>query len=334
MKPGKATSRAPDWRLRSSETRFERSARMLQLGLFLPVMEGWLGDRWLPRWPEVARIAELAESVGFDALFVPDHLVIGHSPYWGIPEGETRGTWEAWTLVSALAARTRRVAIGTFVLGAGFRNPALLAKMAATADEVSEGRLILGLGCGSHPPEYAAFGYPYDHRVDRFEEALQILVPLLREGRVDFAGRYHAAHACELLPRGLRPAGPPIWIAAYQPRMIRLAARWGEAFVTAWHPDAGAVAEPLARIDAACVDVGRPAASLDRVVGVIVRPGTEPRPPLPVGTIGGSPEEIASRLLGFHAAGVGHVVCMLDPRDATGLERFAPVIELVRRAER
>ena len=188
---------------------------MLQLGLFLPVMEGWLGDRWLPRWPEVARLAELAEAVGFDALFVPDHLVIGESPYWGIPAGETRGTWEAWTVVGALAARTRRVAIGTFVLGAGFRNPALLAKMAATADEVSEGRLILGLGCGSHPPEYAAFGYPYDHRVDRFEEALQIIVPLLREGRVDFAGRYHEARACELLPRG-----PPAGGAAHLDRRL------------------------------------------------------------------------------------------------------------------
>ena len=212
---------------------------MLELGLFLPVLEDWLGDGWLPRWPELKGLAALAEAVGFDALFVPDHLVIGPSPYWGIPEGEARGTWEAWTLLGALAAETRRVAIGTFVLGAGFRNPALLAKMAATLDEVSGGRLILGLGCGSHPPEYAAFGYPYDHRVDRFEEALGILVPLLREGRVDFTGRYHAARACELRPRGPRPAGPPIWIAAYQPRMMRLAARWGDAFVTAWHPGRG-----------------------------------------------------------------------------------------------
>ncbi len=220
------------------------------------------------------------------------------------------------------------------MLGAGFRNPALLAKMAATADEVSEGRLILGLGCGSHPPEYAAFGYPYDHRVDRFEEALQILVPLLREGRADFAGRYHEARACELLPRGPRPAGPPIWIAAYQPRMMRLAARWGDAFVTAWHPDARAVAEPMGRIGAACADVGRAPATLGRVVGVIVRPGSEPRPPLPMGTLGGSAEEIAMGLLGFHAAGVGHLVCMLDPRDARGVEAFAPVIELVRRGGR
>ena len=307
---------------------------MLELGLFLPVLEDWLGDGWLPRWPELKGLAALAEAVGFDALFVPDHLVIGPSPYWGIPEGEARGTWEAWTLLGALAAETRRVAIGTFVLGAGFRNPALLAKMAATLDEVSGGRLILGLGCGSHPPEYAAFGYPYDHRVDRFEEALGILVPLLREGRVDFAGRYHAARACELRPRGPRPAGPPIWVAAYQPRMMRLAARWGDACVTAWHPDAGAAAEPLARIDAACAAVGRAPATMGRTVGVIVRPGSAPRRPLPVSALGGTSEEIAAGLGALGAAGVGHVVCMLDPRDAACIERFAPVIELVRRAER
>jgi alkanesulfonate monooxygenase SsuD/methylene tetrahydromethanopterin reductase-like flavin-dependent oxidoreductase (luciferase family) len=316
------------------EDPYDRSARMLQLGLFLPVLEGWLGDGRLARWPELSRLATLAESVGFDALFVPDHFVIGASPYWGIPEGETRGTWEAWTLLGALAAKTRRATIGTFVLGAGFRNPAMLAKMAATADEVSGGRLILGLGCGSHPPEYAAFGYPYDHRVDRFEEVLRILVPLLREGRVDFAGRYHAARACELLPRGPRPAGPPIWIAAYQPRMMGLAARWGDAFVTAWHPDAAAAAEPLARADAACTAAGRAPVTLGRVVGVIVRLGSAPRPPLPMGTLGGTAEEIAAGLLAFRAAGVGHVVCMLDPRDETGVEGFAPVIDLVRRAER
>ena len=132
----------------------------MKLGLFLPVLEGWLGDHWLPRWSELRGLAVRAEAVGFDALFVPDHLILGQSPYWGIPEGETRGTWEAWTLLAALAAATHTVALGPFVCCTGFRNPALLAKMAATADEISGGRLILGLGCGSHPPEYAAFGYP------------------------------------------------------------------------------------------------------------------------------------------------------------------------------
>jgi alkanesulfonate monooxygenase SsuD/methylene tetrahydromethanopterin reductase-like flavin-dependent oxidoreductase (luciferase family) len=104
--------------------------------------------------------------------------------------------------------------------------------------------------------------------------------------------------------------------------------------VTAGQQDAAAAAEPLARIDAACAAVGRAPATLDRVVGVIIRPGHEARPPLPMGMLGGTPEEIATGLLGFHAAGVGHVVCMLDPRDATGVERFAPTIELVRHGQR
>src|SRR5262245_22141126 len=154
---------------------------MLELGLFLPAMASWLGDRWMPRWPELRDLAVTAEGLGFDALFVPDHLIFGHSPYWGIPEGERRGTLEAWSVIAALAAVTRRAAVGPFVCCVGFRNPALLAKMAATADEISGGRLVLGLGCGSHPPEYEAFGYPYDQRVSRFEEALRIIVPLLRE---------------------------------------------------------------------------------------------------------------------------------------------------------
>jgi probable F420-dependent oxidoreductase len=304
---------------------------VLEIGLFLPTLEGLLGDGGLPRWPELRRLARQAEAIGVDALFVPDHLIFRHSPYWRIAEGESRGTWEAWTLLGALAEATERVALGPFVACTGFRNPALVAKMAATLDEVSGGRLILGLGCGSHPPEYAAFGYPYDHRVGRFEEALGVLVPLLREGRVDFDGRYHTAPDCTLVPRGPRPGGPPIWIAGFQPRMLRLAARWGDAFVTAWHPAPAALAEPFARLDAACANVGRDPTTLGRVVGAIVALTPDDGRVVPPGVLRGTVEEIAAGLLGFGAAGVQHVVCMLDPRDASGLERFAPVIERVRR---
>ena len=107
----------------------------------------------------------------------------------------------------------------------GPRNPALLAKAAATIDEISEGRLVLDLGCGSHPHEYRAFGYPDDHRVSRFEEALHIIGHLLRHGHGDFAGRFHSARNGKLRPRGPRIAGPPIWVAGYQARMMGLAAR-------------------------------------------------------------------------------------------------------------
>ena len=143
-----------------------------------------------------------------------DHLLFRQSPTDNaiqveMPAGKTRGAWEAWTVLCALAAATSRIELGPFVACNSFRNPALLAKMAVTLDEVSDGRLVLGIGAGWHEPEYHAFGYPYDHRVGRFEEALQIIAPLLREGRVDFEGRYYQARDCEIAPRGPRPAGPP-----------------------------------------------------------------------------------------------------------------------------
>ena len=113
--------------------------------------------------------AQHAEAIGLDSVWVFDHF------FYRPADGPTEGMHEAWTMVSAVAASTSRVEIGQLVMCASFRNPGLLAKMAATADAVSGGRLILGIGAGWHDPEYAAFGYPVDHRVDRFEEALRII---------------------------------------------------------------------------------------------------------------------------------------------------------------
>ena len=304
----------------------------MRLGLFLPTMEGWLGDGWQPRWSELRDLARGAEAIGFDSLFVPDHLVFGASPYWGIPEGKTRGLWEAWTVLGGLAEATRRVSLGTYVIGAGFRNPALLAKMAATLEEVSDGRLVLGLGCGSHPPEYRAFGYPFDHRVSRFEEALAIIAPLLKDGRVDFTGRFHTARDCEIAPRGPRPGGPPIWIAAYQPRMMGLAVRWGDAFTTAWHTGPDTLAGPIAALQSACREAGRGSEDVARTVGAIVSLTGAVPPDCPGALTGRSPEELARGLLAFRTAGVAEVVVMLYPRDVRTLERFAPVVEVVKRS--
>ena len=127
-------------------------------------------------------IAKRAEEAGFAFLMAPDHLIFRRSPAGNVPaidmpEGKSRGIWEVWSVLSAVAEATRRVHLGTLVACTGFRNPALLAKMADTLDEISGGRLILGLGAGWHEPEYDAFGYPFDHRVARFEEALQIIIP-------------------------------------------------------------------------------------------------------------------------------------------------------------
>jgi alkanesulfonate monooxygenase SsuD/methylene tetrahydromethanopterin reductase-like flavin-dependent oxidoreductase (luciferase family) len=128
-------------------------------------------------------------------------------------------------MLAALAEATQRVEIGTLVLCNSLRYPALLAKMATTADEVSGGRLILGVGAGWNEPEYQEFGLPFDHRVGRFAEALQILGPLLREGHVDFAGQYYHARNCDDVPRGPREAGPPLLVGSEGPRMLKLTAQ-------------------------------------------------------------------------------------------------------------
>src|SRR5512146_1755837 len=150
------------------------------------------------RYSEIRAMAQHVEAAGFDSIWLYDHLLYRQ-------EGEgTIGIWECWSMLSALAEATRRVELGTLVSCSSFRNPALLAKMAVTVDEVSGGRLTLGLGAGWNEPEYRAFGFPFDHRVDRFEEALQIIRPLLKEGRVDFQGKYYRADECEIAPLGPR----------------------------------------------------------------------------------------------------------------------------------
>src|SRR5712692_990888 len=171
-------------------------------------------------YSEVRDMALQAEAEGFDSIWLYDHLLYRQ------PGEPSTGIRESWTILSALAEATQRIELGTLVLCTQFRNPALLAKMATTLDEVSQGRLILGLGAGWNEPEFQAFGFPFDHRVSRFEEALQILKPLLHDGHVDFAGRYYQARNCEILPRGPRSEGPPLMVGSEGgPRMLKLTAR-------------------------------------------------------------------------------------------------------------
>jgi probable F420-dependent oxidoreductase len=297
-----------------------------RLGLFLPTIEALRGPRWLPRWTELREMAQLAEQVGFDALFVPDHLIFRASAYWGIQDDEPRGTWEAWTILAALAEATTRVRIAPFVSVSSFRQPALVAKMATTLDEISNGRFILGVGTGSHQAEYPAFGFEWDHLASRFDEALRVMVPLLREGKVDFTGRYYHVEQCEILPRGPRSGRLPVWIAAFGPRMLRLTARWADAFITAWHTDPGELEAPFAALDAACQELGRDPASIGRTVGTFVSFEES----APNKALRGSPEQIANGLRALHGAGATDVVCMLTPADRRGIERFSKVIDALR----
>jgi probable F420-dependent oxidoreductase len=299
--------------------------RPLQVGLELPVAEGrgWDG---VPRWPDILTIARRAEEVGFDSLWVEDHLLVRG-------EDGAHGLWECWSLLAALAATTERVELATFVACAGFRNPALLAKQADTLDEISGGRLILGLGAGWNETDFNAFGFPFEQRVSRFEEAVQIIHGLLREGTIDFAGRYYQARECELRPRGPRPQGPPLLVGSTGARMLRIAARYADAI----NGPANTV-ERLAQLQQlasdACVAVDRDPATLavtaavlvDFTNGLGVPASLNParKPPLT-----GTPEEMAALLSAYAAAGVSHVQLTPLPLTLASVERLAPVLELL-----
>jgi alkanesulfonate monooxygenase SsuD/methylene tetrahydromethanopterin reductase-like flavin-dependent oxidoreductase (luciferase family) len=306
----------------------------LKIGLYVPFSERQLEGR-TPRWADILAMARRAEDVGFDSLWVPDHLI---QYYAGV---EPRGGWECWTLVTALATVTTRVALGTIVAATSFRNPAVTAKIVDTIEEISGGRVIVGLGAGYHEPEYRAFGIPSDHLVSRFAEALQIIHGLLRHGHIDFAGQFYQARDCELRPRGPRPAGPPIMIGSSSPKMLGLLARYAELWNT-WlvHGDSHPAAIPplRARVDAACLAAGRDPATVGRTATVLVdyvrtddvalrlmRPASTPTP------IVGDTAAIAATLRGFADEGIGHLQVFLQPNSLAGIERFAPVLEAVRR---
>jgi len=285
------------------------------------------------RWPELREMAQLAEDVGIDTLCVPDHLLFRNGSGVTLPEGETRGNWEAFSILSALAACTKRATLLTMVACTSFRNPAMLAKIATTADDISEGRVLLGIGAGWHEPEYAAFGYPFDHRVSRFEEALQILVPLLKGETVTFRGQYYSVDDCVILPRGPRPSGPPIWIGARRPRMLGLVAKYADAYHTDQLlavNDTKAAEDLFAVVDEACRTIGRDPATLQRTSGCsLAVPGAENEVDggIPPVCIRGTNEQIVEQLATYAAVGVSHFTCWLYPLSMKGIERLAPIVE-------
>ena len=312
----------------------------MKLGLMLQVGEGALANGATPRWGDLRDMARAAESVGFDTLFVPDHLLFRQSPTDNLmqvemPEGQTRGVWEAWTLLAAMAEATTRIELGPFVACNSFRNPAVLAKMAVTLDEISNGRLVLGIGAGWHEPEYHAFGIPFDRRVARLEEALQIIVPLLREGKVDFDGEFYQARECEIIPGGPRPAGPPVLIGAQRPRMMRLAAQYADIFDTDFHLEVDAVAQRFETAKQACLKVKREPASLERAAATTIgltacgSPGvtTMAQNGMVREFYAGDTEELVAFARSFEEVGAERLnVTLVDPPGAKGIEQLGDFV--------
>jgi alkanesulfonate monooxygenase SsuD/methylene tetrahydromethanopterin reductase-like flavin-dependent oxidoreductase (luciferase family) len=298
--------------------------RPLKVGVQLPEIEREV------RWPELLDMVRAIEDLGYDSVWIGEHLLYR----WAARP--PRGPWEAWSLLAAIGASTARIEFGPLVACTSFHNPPLLAKQATTIDEISGGRLILGLGAGWNEAEFRAFGFPFDHRVDRFEEAFTIIRTLLQEGAIDFEGTYYQARDCELLPRGPRPNGPPLMIGSNGPRMLRIAAPHVQSW-NSWFADTdnspGGVSRLRALVDEACRDVRRDPDEIERTVAVLVRfPGGTGRiqgdyaaaQPTP---LEGTPDEMADVLRAYANEGIGHVQLVMDPITRASIEAFAPVLD-------
>ena len=298
----------------------------MKIGLVLP--PGGIGaPGHALSYRELRDYALQAEDLGFDSVWIYDHTV------FEFPEQTPQAALECWTVLTGLAEATQRVELGTFVICTAFRNPALLAKMAVTLDELSNQRLILGVGAGWHEPEFIRFGMPFDHLVSRFEEAIQIIAPLVREGRVDFQGTYYQANACEMLPPPTRHI--PLMIASKQPRMNRLAAQYADSWNTNMLPHAGALVERRDAVLAAAAAIGRDPATLEITAGVNIGfPDLPEVANLPGGNLSncltGSTEEIATGLREFADEGVSHIQAWLYPLTPEAVSRFAEAVRLVR----
>jgi probable F420-dependent oxidoreductase len=285
----------------------------VRIGVQLPEVEREV------RWPEYLAMAQAAEESGFDSVWIGDHLL------YRSPE---RAPWEAWTLLSAVAAATERVRLGPLVACAGFHPPAVLAKMAATVDEVSGGRFVLGLGAGWNRDEFAAFGIPFDKRVSRFEEAFTIIRGLLAGERVTFDGAYARAEDAVLLPPPARRV--PVMIGSNGPRVLRSALPHADAWNT-WYTDYGNTAEGFAelsgRISAAAREAGRDPAEIERSACVhVVLDRSSAERPLEVPPVEGTTEQIAARLRELADAGADEAILVVTPVTEASIRQLAEAI--------
>lgn len=297
--------------------------RPLEIGLVLPMGDSFV-DGETVRWTTIRDLSIRAEEIGFDTVWTADELL------WR-PEGRrAQGWWECVAMTGAVAAATSRIKVGTWILSALHRNPGITAKAVETLDEISGGRFVFGLGAGHAGRQGHAFGLPEDRTIGRFEEALQIILPLLREGRADFEGTFHAARDLEQKPTGPRPGKIPIMIGAKGPRMLRLAAT--HADIWGWfveeRSDLSEFGPRLAALEAACAEVGRDPATIGRSAGLAVEPTSVSGAAEVLGEpIRGSATQIADAFREFHAAGFDHIEVVLWPPTLPALDAMGPVLE-------
>ena len=314
----------------------------MKIGVLMPIWTGSLDGR-TPTLHEAIAFAQHAERVGLDSLWLTDHL------YWeayadfhavGIElpaewAGVKGGQWECWTTASVLAVLTSRITLGTLVTNTTFRNPALLARTVDNVNELAPGRLVLGLGAGDFTSEHLAYGFDFARHVGRFENALHILLPLLRGQRFSYSGEFHSVEDAELLPRSAGPM-PPVMIGTLRglPRMSRLTAQHADmwncmiafgdcalaTFLGAWAP-----------IERACEKIGRDPATLARGATVSVNFSDGPYGLIPTAVpFAGSLDQIADRFAEYAEHGAEHVSVIPYPWSEASLDLLAEVIARLR----
>jgi alkanesulfonate monooxygenase SsuD/methylene tetrahydromethanopterin reductase-like flavin-dependent oxidoreductase (luciferase family) len=286
----------------------------LRVGIQLPEVERDV------RWPEVRSLATAAEELGFDSIWLGDHML-----YRDDGRGE-RGPWDVWTQLAALAAVTERVRLGPLVAATAFHRAGLIARMAASIAEVSDGRLVLGLGTGWNKVEFRAFGLPYDRRVSRFEEAFEIVRRLLAGERVTVAGRFEAVEDALLLPKPR--SGVPLMVGGSGPRLLALTLPHVEAWNT-WYSPYGNTVDGFARlngeVDEACRRAGRDPHHVARSACVFVAvdggAGERPHDVPPV-----APADVRSHLARLADAGADEAILVVDPIDERSVRAVAEAL--------
>lgn len=294
--------------------RAQISSYAVRIGVQLPEVEREV------RWREVAAIARAAEESGFESIWVGDHLLYRGG---GRPE---RGPWDVWTLLAALAVLTSRVRIGPLVAATAFHAPGIIARMAASIDEVSGGRFVLGLGAGWNETDFRVFGFPFDRTVSRFEESFEIVRRLLAGEHVTFEGEFHTVEDAVLLPPPARTV--PIMLGSNGARMLGIALPHVDAWNT-WFRSYGntvaGFAALRADVDAACVRAGRDPGEVAHSACVLVRvgdgAGERPHDVPPVAA-----KDLVRHLRGLAEAGADEAILVLDPIDERSTRQVAAVI--------
>lgn len=284
------------------------------------------------RWPEVVAMARAAEASGFDSIWVGDHLLYRGD---GRPE---RGPWDAWTMLAGLAAVTERVRLGPLVACLGFHPPGVLARMAATVNEIADGRLVLGIGAGWNETEFRAFGIPYDDRVGRFEEAFNIVRRLLDGEHVTERGRFWQVEDAVLLPVPSRR--PTMMVGSSGERVLGMTLPHVDAWNT-WYDLYGNTPEGFerenAKITSAAEGAGRTPREIERSACVLVlvdpasdeRPRSDDHPALE-----GSMATIAEGLCDLAEAGADEAIVVANPITERSIRALGEALAILDRGER